>query len=389
MTFILEKKKILLINLKKIKTLCFIGLCLVMTVSQNYGQNAENNIPEKDDLTIILEEVCKQEEAEVFERNLRKVISKLGHKNKWEDALKSVASTACFLEMKPWLIKISFNLGHYGIDNGLKQSTVEYMTAVLNIQTFGKFAYLKIGQIFEKMVASGIKPDLVYYVISSGIGEHYTEEAMESLGMAYVNNRINGISHLQSLTLALEDTEKIRKIHYEKELHKKTFEILKLSGEYEDNADYYQNFWQNNNLSKTNAPKKYNLPEEKIDTEKISGFAKKWENTPFMPAGLSKKGIDDAGIIYFFYKDLYKNIKIPYSLFEINAIGENIRFEDRLDGDIVFFKSSTAKGGMLYAGILLDKNHFLHTTAKNGTIISDISDEFYYKRIYKIIRLSD
>ncbi|MDH5719306.1 MAG: NlpC/P60 family protein [Spirochaetia bacterium] len=366
----------------------FIVLLNLSYSNHLYAQENLKIQENKSSIEIILQDACKEEESGVFERKLRKTILKLDKKYDWETSLKAIAYEACYLEIKPWLIKTAFNLGHYGVLNGLKPSTVEYLTGTLTIQTYGKVAYLKVGKLFEKMERAGVNPGNVYSFISTAIYEHYSEEAMESLAMIYLKNYKENYDHHTSLENALTASENIRKIRYERELHKKTFEILGLPGEYKDNKDFFENHWSVLNIYKKKS-KEFNLPDNEIDIPKLNTFANKWKNTSFRPAGLSRKGIDDAGLIYFHFQDQYGDMKFPYSLDELIEFGEQIEIEKIKPGDIIFLRLSDKKNSMLHAGIYLDDGDFLHANAKNGVLVSSINDAFYAKKIIKIIRYLD
>jgi lipoprotein Spr len=46
-------------------------------------------------------------------------------------------------------------------------------------------------------------------------------------------------------------------------------------------------------------------------------------------------------------------------------------------GDLVFFNT---RGGVSHVGVYLTNNHFVHSSSRNGVMISSLDDSYYSKK---------
>ncbi len=122
-------------------------------------------------------------------------------------------------------------------------------------------------------------------------------------------------------------------------------------------------------------------PQQLIDT------AKSYEGTSHVMGGTSHSGIDCSGLLYVSLKSLGFNV--PHNSQEIARYGKIIVDTDSLQaGDLVFFvKTYNTRKVITHSGIYIKNGKFIHTSAKRGVIISDLSSNYYKKHYIFSTRL--
>ncbi|MFT7003046.1 MAG: cell wall-associated NlpC family hydrolase [Sulfurimonas sp.] len=104
---------------------------------------------------------------------------------------------------------------------------------------------------------------------------------------------------------------------------------------------------------------------------------KKWYKTPYEYGGEDEDGIDCSALIQIVYKDAF-NIKLPRTTKAQVKKGYLISKKSTQEGDLVFFKTGFKTR---HAGIIIEKNKFIHTSSKNGVSVSSLNNP-YWKRNY-------
>lgn len=126
------------------------------------------------------------------------------------------------------------------------------------------------------------------------------------------------------------------------------------------------------------------VTEDKVADETSKGesfdllinLAKSWIGTPYVYGGISLKGFDCSGFIYYVF----------------NAVGENISrqstdgyfsrsyyVDSPQAGDLVFFEN-TYKAGISHMGIYIGNNEFIHASSSKGVMISNLNETYYKQR---------
>jgi lipoprotein Spr len=106
-------------------------------------------------------------------------------------------------------------------------------------------------------------------------------------------------------------------------------------------------------------------------------FIEEWMDTPYRLGGNSKDGIDCSGFSGTLMTSVYSS-RLPRTAREQYAATERVERDELMEGDLVFFNN---RGGVSHVGVYLGNNFFVHSSTKNGVIISSLNDT-YYSRHY-------
>lgn len=115
------------------------------------------------------------------------------------------------------------------------------------------------------------------------------------------------------------------------------------------------------------------------DTEIVISNAKSYLGTRHRMHGTSKKGIDCSGLVMMAHKEC--NIHLPHNSHEAARFGKIIpHIEELQRGDLVYFYNTYKTSYLItHSGIYLGDGKFIHSTFKNGVIITSINDPYYWK----------
>ncbi|MDH5716418.1 MAG: NlpC/P60 family protein [Spirochaetia bacterium] len=373
--------------------ICFLTLILC---SEIILANKKDNEESHAQLREIIENACSSENIDIYYNQALKIVKKLRDKEDWIKSVKAVVYPSCFLEYRSWLFKISFNLGYYGIKNNLKIETVESLTNMLSIQTYGKNDYLKLGQLFEKIKSMGVKSYDIDNLFSEAIIEGYTPEAIKGLAIIYISNRQKNIEHMKALKDAMSLSEPFKKNRYDAFIEKSAFEIINPISEEVENpeinkksAESENTFWENSENSINNHTEHTYVPEKEWDKNKLNDFITKWLGAPYKYGGFSTKGIDGSGFVLKAIYDQFSDALLPRSAYKLSNMGKPREFEELTTGDILFFNASEKKGKITHVGLYLENGEFVHASTKRGVTKSNLLDPYYKNRYQKAIYLFD
>jgi cell wall-associated NlpC family hydrolase len=133
-----------------------------------------------------------------------------------------------------------------------------------------------------------------------------------------------------------------------------------------------------------------------FDTDSISGdslvsFAHTLIGTRYRSATSDPLvGFDCSGFVHYVFKNF--NVEVPRSSGDFIGVGEKIKLEDALPGDIIVFTSPTHKHRIGHVGIVYhnggDNFTFIHSTSgkEHGVTITAM-DDTYRRRFVQIIRV--
>ena len=121
---------------------------------------------------------------------------------------------------------------------------------------------------------------------------------------------------------------------------------------------------KNNSKVLTNKPQKHLL---------MSQY-NQWAGTKYKYGGTTKKGVDCSAFVGHVYRDAF-NINLPRTTTDLIKEGKYVKRGDLKAGDMVFFRKGK------HVGIYLGNNQFMHSSTKNGVVISDL-DKGYYAKVY-------
>ncbi len=122
-----------------------------------------------------------------------------------------------------------------------------------------------------------------------------------------------------------------------------------------------------------------NLSLDKVEIDAMIDTAKSYLGTPHCMGGITHKCIDCSGLLYVTFKAF--DVDVPHNSQEMARYGKIIPNADSLKrGDLVFFvKTYNTSKVITHSGIYLGNDQFIHTSARNGVVISTLSSDYYKK----------
>ncbi len=115
---------------------------------------------------------------------------------------------------------------------------------------------------------------------------------------------------------------------------------------------------------------------EKTNNKVLYDFIENWMDTRYRFGGSTKSGIDCSGFSSMLCKEVYK-ITLPRMASEQYKVCEKIDKENMKEGDLVFFNT---RGGVSHVGVYLMNDYFIHSSTKDGVIISSLNEDYYHNR---------
>jgi gamma-D-glutamyl-L-lysine dipeptidyl-peptidase len=118
-------------------------------------------------------------------------------------------------------------------------------------------------------------------------------------------------------------------------------------------------------------------------------IALEYQNAPYLWGGKTPFGIDCSGLTQMVYRFL--DINLPRDASQQIEYGSHVDFEDRLPGDLAFFKNDSGK--IIHVGILQDENTIIHASGQvrideyDQQGIWHFSKEFYTHHLAEIRRM--
>ena len=122
------------------------------------------------------------------------------------------------------------------------------------------------------------------------------------------------------------------------------------------------------------------IPVEMINDNKLLELIESWYGTRYKYGGESRQGVDCSGFTQAFMLS-YGDINLPRRSEDQYLQCSKVKKKKLRQGDLVFFKTHGAKGGISHVGFYLCNNKFVHAATSSGVMISDL-DEDYYKARY-------
>lgn len=105
-------------------------------------------------------------------------------------------------------------------------------------------------------------------------------------------------------------------------------------------------------------------------------FIDEWMGSPHRLGGQSKNGVDCSGFVNMIYLQVYQKT-LPRTSRDMGEIVKR-KYDNQLkEGDLVFF--SFGGKNIDHVGIYLHNDKFVHVSTKQGVVISNLKDTWYYK----------
>jgi probable lipoprotein NlpC len=121
---------------------------------------------------------------------------------------------------------------------------------------------------------------------------------------------------------------------------------------------------------------------EKILLEKLLAQHQEWKGTRYRMGSMSKSGTDCSGFVLITFREKF-GIELPRSTREQNKLGQDVKKNELIPGDLVFFHT----GRYDHVGIYLQEGQFLHASTRAGVKISHLSEPYWKQRFWKAKRL--
>lgn len=115
---------------------------------------------------------------------------------------------------------------------------------------------------------------------------------------------------------------------------------------------------------------------EKTNNKQLYEFIEDWVDTKYRYGGSTKSGIDCSGFSGMLFKEVYQK-KLPRMASEQYKACEKINKEELTEGDLVFFNT---RGGVSHVGVYLMNDFFIHSSTKEGVVISNLNENYYHRR---------
>ncbi|MBA1433436.1 MAG: C40 family peptidase [Epsilonproteobacteria bacterium] len=139
--------------------------------------------------------------------------------------------------------------------------------------------------------------------------------------------------------------------------------------------------------SSTPKPKKkqtiYKLHKKNFVTTALYHEYEKWAGVQYCYGGDNANGIDCSALVQMIYKEAF-NIELPTTTKKQLQVGKSIPKSKLKKGDILFFRTSYR---VLHSGIYLERGNFIHTSSKQGVILSNIHNPYWRAKYYTARRV--
>jgi len=110
---------------------------------------------------------------------------------------------------------------------------------------------------------------------------------------------------------------------------------------------------------------------------------KKWYRTPYEYGGFDTSGLDCSSLIQNIYRDAF-NIDLPRTTKYQAQEGYLVSRNSVKEGDLVFFKTGYKQR---HAGIIIEKDKFIHTSTKRGVSISSLNNPYWREKYWQTRRI--
>lgn len=109
--------------------------------------------------------------------------------------------------------------------------------------------------------------------------------------------------------------------------------------------------------------------------------ARTWIGTPYRYGGAERHGTDCSGFVMQVFKTV-TGVSLPRNSAEQYEFCTNIRKEELLPGDLVFFSSGTSKV-IGHVGLYVGEGIMIHASSSKGVIESSIETPYYIQHYLK------
>ncbi|RED50190.1 C40 family peptidase [Seonamhaeicola aphaedonensis] len=144
--------------------------------------------------------------------------------------------------------------------------------------------------------------------------------------------------------------------------------------------------------SETNSSDSIYDTEAKTSTTKaedIVKFAIQFKGVRYKWGGTTKTGMDCSGLVYESFRA--HHIYLPRISRDMAKKGKKIKLKEVQEGDLLFFKTKNRRNTINHVGLVTKSTNkvleFIHATTKKGVIISQLSEDYWYKSFVEARRI--
>jgi probable lipoprotein NlpC len=126
----------------------------------------------------------------------------------------------------------------------------------------------------------------------------------------------------------------------------------------------------------------YTAPVVVVRAETLHAGIESWLGTPHRWGGNDRRGADCSGFVKSLYDELF-GVSLPRTTSDQVHVGQPVRPEALVPGDLVFFKPPKTQ----HVGVYLGNNRFVHASTSRGVMVSALSERYWQRHYWTARRI--